>query len=238
MRKLILLSTVLIVFGCEKTSMEPPIEITNRQVNDIAMKYDGIVQSNVDLRMFKMSNHETLIAFFDNDSSFSFKRAFVIASESDLIDSDTNFKNATVVEFRGFLYIQAPMTKSVSFSIQNDFTKSIAEELASYGVRKNSTKYAYGITSARGKWKIDHANWSSELSAHNALEKFSLVERASSSANAKMMGCTSGGEGSTSCSIDEPFGMGGCSVDCSEGYYSCCDSSTVKCTCEKIKHEQ
>ncbi len=47
--------------------------------------------------------------------------------------------------------------------------------------------------------------------------------------------CTSGGTGAVSCSIDEgdigPIGGPGCSVECGDGYYACCDSSKVKCGC-------
>lgn len=48
--------------------------------------------------------------------------------------------------------------------------------------------------------------------------------------------CHSGGEGSSSCSIDGSFhltigGFGGsCSVECREGYYACCGMS---CKCVK-----
>lgn len=38
-------------------------------------------------------------------------------------------------------------------------------------------------------------------------------------------GCSSGGEGSTSCSIQ------GCSVECQSGYYSCCKQATLNCVC-------
>ena len=48
--------------------------------------------------------------------------------------------------------------------------------------------------------------------------------------------CYAGGVGSTACSIDagiEILGVGvagGCSVTCSDGYYSCC---SLRCTCIK-----
>lgn len=42
--------------------------------------------------------------------------------------------------------------------------------------------------------------------------------------------CTSGGEGSTSCSA----GAGGCSVTCSTGWYACCNANTNNCRCCKI----
>ena len=42
--------------------------------------------------------------------------------------------------------------------------------------------------------------------------------------------CTSGGPGSSSCSIDEVFALA-CSVTCDPNYYACCQSSTTQCFC-------
>ena len=42
--------------------------------------------------------------------------------------------------------------------------------------------------------------------------------------------CTSGGEGSTSCSA----GGGGCSVTCTTGWYACCNANNSHCRCCKI----
>jgi len=41
--------------------------------------------------------------------------------------------------------------------------------------------------------------------------------------------CTSGGEGSTECSVGDTFSN--CSVSCGDGYYACCDGSTNTCFC-------
>lgn len=47
--------------------------------------------------------------------------------------------------------------------------------------------------------------------------------------------CSSGGAGSSSCSITEaPLGQT-CTVTCNTGYYACCVSSTVRCYCCKIQ---
>lgn len=45
-------------------------------------------------------------------------------------------------------------------------------------------------------------------------------------------GCTAGGPGSTSCSIEGNIGPGGagCSVSCGSGYYSCCTLTGCTCT--------
>jgi hypothetical protein len=47
--------------------------------------------------------------------------------------------------------------------------------------------------------------------------------------------CTSGGAGSSSCSITESPLNQECSVTCNSGYYACCVSSTVRCYCCKIQ---
>jgi hypothetical protein len=51
--------------------------------------------------------------------------------------------------------------------------------------------------------------------------------------------CSSGGPGSTSCSVSTDGGGGGitggtsCSVTCSSGYYACCNAWENKCQCRK-----
>lgn len=45
------------------------------------------------------------------------------------------------------------------------------------------------------------------------------------------MTCTSGGEGSTSCSL----GSGGCAVGCRTGWYACCNGNTNRCECCKYE---
>ena len=49
--------------------------------------------------------------------------------------------------------------------------------------------------------------------------------------------CTSGGVGSTECSIDSSpiVGGGSCSVKCGKGYYSCCDDTRNSCSCKAEK---
>jgi hypothetical protein len=51
--------------------------------------------------------------------------------------------------------------------------------------------------------------------------------------------CSSGGPGSTSCSVSFDGGGGGinggtsCSVECSTGYYACCNAYHNKCQCRE-----
>jgi hypothetical protein len=51
------------------------------------------------------------------------------------------------------------------------------------------------------------------------------------------LSCTSGGAGSTECSITGTIGpvSSGCSVSCGTGYYACCDDGTVVCQCVATK---
>jgi hypothetical protein len=51
--------------------------------------------------------------------------------------------------------------------------------------------------------------------------------------------CTSGGPGSSSCSVSINGSIGGggggtsCNVDCISGYYACCNAMQNKCQCRK-----
>lgn len=47
--------------------------------------------------------------------------------------------------------------------------------------------------------------------------------------------CSSGGAGSSSCSVMEIGGMTSCTVTCNTGYYACCNSSTTGCYCCRIQ---
>lgn len=85
------------------------------------------------------------------------------------------------------------------------------------GRRRILTYAGFGLSSARG-------TWSEPLSAIWQ-EPSELVERRT---------CSSGGTGSTSCSVT--CGNTGCSVSCSAGSYACCNCGSVftlpSCSCE------
>ncbi len=49
--------------------------------------------------------------------------------------------------------------------------------------------------------------------------------------NKNCKNCTSGGEGATSCGVNDTFS--GCSVSCGSGYYACCDGDSNTCHCCK-----
>lgn len=53
--------------------------------------------------------------------------------------------------------------------------------------------------------------------------------------------CSSGGPGSSSCTVSANIGIGdgsggtSCSVTCNSGYYACCNAYYNKCQCRKEK---
>ena len=47
-------------------------------------------------------------------------------------------------------------------------------------------------------------------------------------------GCTSGGQGSTSCDAPGSGGSDGCSVTCGSGHYACCNGSGAASACRCI----
>jgi hypothetical protein len=98
--------------------------------------------------------------------------------------------------------------------------------------RTELIKGCYGISYQWGSFDIEKLKDTSGFSAFENLIRANLNISSTSNRSEK---CTSGGIGSSGCSIDEAFGLGGCSVSCSTGYHSCCQSNTVTCSCVKDK---
>lgn len=78
------------------------------------------------------------------------------------------------------------------------------------------------------------------LSQQKPVFEVNALENPTSGGTGGSYTCSSGGPGSTSCSVSsngvfgELFGGGTeCSVTCSPGYYACCNAYHNKCQCRK-----
>ena len=103
-----------------------------------------------------------------------------------------------------------------------------------YGKNVDETIIGYGIANHKSIFKMVPEN--ERKGKKNAKEMIinTLVDDSKTLAQkGSESDCTSGGEGSSGCSIDESAIVAdvGCSVDCDPGYYACCDSGDVTCTC-------
>lgn len=94
----------------------------------------------------------------------------------------------------------------------------------------------YGLSVLKGKWDTKTLIGADKKYALNLLTladlrgKTTPAARQAATMDDPPFTCTSGGPNSTSCSITEVMGIA-CSVTCSEGYYSCCNSNTTRCIC-------
>jgi hypothetical protein len=91
---------------------------------------------------------------------------------------------------------------------------------------------SFGISVMQNDWSYEKIINSSDKSAYNQLTA------ARHSGAIELMyatdDCTSGGVGSSECSITEgAIVSNSCSVKCNAGYYACCSSSTTSCKCKK-----
>jgi hypothetical protein len=85
----------------------------------------------------------------------------------------------------------------------------------------------FGVARRTGGWEMPV---SGDSDAAAALGRCSRDARLSLASFSTGPACSSGGAGSTSCSMTCPGG-GDCSVSCDKGYYSCCDKVWCTCTC-------
>jgi hypothetical protein len=89
--------------------------------------------------------------------------------------------------------------------------------------------FAHGISESSGSWEQKAGQL--DVSVSNfLLPKVGISPEEGGGSGGST--CTSGGTGSSSCSITE-WTQTTCSVTCGAGYYACCNSSSVKCTCIK-----
>ncbi|MDX1627474.1 MAG: hypothetical protein R3345_02175 [Fulvivirga sp.] len=129
-----------------------------------------------------------------------------------------NFQHEGEFSFSLPLQMRGIVVTDKSILIENEQGNLVAIE-----VKRNDEKYLYASYNP------------AEVLSGYGLSKYNLDFKSykdfkNNRQTAKVLSdCTSGGEGSSSCSIDEPFNS--CSVTCREGYYACCDSSTTTCTC-------
>ncbi|CAD5266835.1 MULTISPECIES: hypothetical protein [unclassified Imperialibacter] len=239
MKKIIYLSVFLLFGSCSENFQLDSPDISLPYMHELSRTYDGELFTNVDVEVFSMSNNETLIVVFDNGSRTHFSKAYVLASEEYRSFANNPIFSGNLLQLDGVILLQSNSGDFITLSVDSEVSQAVLKDIKQRGVKESAIRMGYGLSAFKGDWIIDRTKMSSELTAFDAIRLFSTNSLVEPAPNGKVLGCTSGGEGSTSCSIDEPFGLGGCSVDCSEGYYACCDSSAVTCKCDKItNHEQ
>lgn len=108
----------------------------------------------------------------------------------------------------------------------------------------NQDAIGHGLSYMSGSWSKSKVKASKYKMPFNTLQYSNNLDPAAASVLPPDDGggvscatgtCTSGGAGSSSCSITEAPLNQTCEVTCNSGYYACCVSSTVRCYCCKIQ---
>lgn len=110
----------------------------------------------------------------------------------------------------------------------------------------NRDIFGYGLAFLSGVWNIGKVKSSEYKQPYNTLDYANMTneqaalllppveDEETGGVSCAQGTCTSGGAGSSSCSITEAPLEQSCTVTCNTGYYACCVSSTVRCYCCKI----
>jgi hypothetical protein len=96
----------------------------------------------------------------------------------------------------------------------------------------NADYLGYGMSYLTGKWdieKIKEASWTVPFSILSFANSYRAADKPVTDHTCGIGSCTSGGAGSTSCSLTGP--LNGCSVSCNSTSYACCNDNTVECYC-------
>lgn len=109
----------------------------------------------------------------------------------------------------------------------------------------NQDALGHGLSYMSGSWSKAKVKESKYKMPFNTLQYSNNLDPAAASmlppddggggVSCAQGACTSGGAGSSSCSITESPLNQTCEVTCNSGYYACCVSSTVRCYCCRIQ---
>lgn len=195
----------------------------------------------------KSSNNTVLLLFrSDGTNETDFDKAFVIFSETPITKftiSENDAFEIMIPSSRKYMAIYNSTKNKIFFIGTSDSKVEIDQikaknELSNYIA--NTDYLGYGFSYMKGKWSESRINESKYLTPFYTLDyaneqdtnlRLALPPDDDGGAN-DCTKCSSGGAGSSQCSIDEWPGVG-CSVTCNAGYYACCNSKTVKCYCCK-----
>lgn len=190
---------------------------------------DNIFLENFLFKHLPSSQDEIVVTLFEKENLA--KQIFVLQQEKEKAQSISFSSTISEVGFFGEnLLFKDRKGRLIALSLNSSKSKEFLERLINKGINFKETYYGYGMARLKGEWILSYG--------YLADTDLSLTEIVISSSrllsdnekNRLLSTCTSGGAGSTRCSITEIFGMS-CSVDCANGYYACCDSETTTCKC-------
>ncbi len=201
----------------------------------------------------KQSSENTILILCRSNgtSEQNFDKAFTIFSETIIEKININEMDdyeIQIPESKKYAVIYNLTKNKIHFIGTSDKSNDIIQIKQNLSISKaidNSDYLGYGFSFMNASWSTQDIKASQYKIPFNTLDyantqnsqlRASLpsVEVELASVSCAQGTCTSGGAGSSSCSITEaPFNQS-CTVTCNSGYYACCVSSTVRCYCCKI----
>ena len=234
----------LLFISCASKSQDLSQKIENAIGENLFVSFNG----NVFAR--QLTNNTLLIAYkAANDPKGSFDKAFILMSENNTssfsFSENENYK-VFIPANRRYAVVYNTVKNQIFFiGLNEDATKN---KIASFKANSSlkgavllNQYLGFGVSYVTGTWDGSKIKNSTYIDPFNILASANmnqtiqpaLVDPGSGGVSCAQGTCTSGGAGSTSCSIGEGGGMGSCSVNCTSGYYACCVSSSVRCYCCK-----
>jgi hypothetical protein len=227
---------VLLTFGfllaCNKEETNVVDEDgTNLKINNPSKKFvgDQFNASNLQGETFKLDNG--IVYFFNqNKNKFSNALALIPKTKGDIayMDKFLSKGDISLNYEKEYVYFRNKEDEQFYFIVENE--KGHAKIHDVEDAKTNKIKLIRGI---------QIANWYGDdrFNIENILKNVNLSKTkvndllTNQNVDTRSGRCSSGGVGSTGCSIDDP--ISGCSVTCASGYYACCSSGSNICTCKE-----
>jgi hypothetical protein len=198
----------------------------------------------------KETKENSLLIFCKTDPSAGhYDKAFAIFSERPIPKmwfSEQDVFEVQIPDSRRFAIVYNKTRDQLHFIGLTDVSARISSIKAKKEVARSVTNQdylGYGLSFLSGVWDVGKVKGSSYKYAFTTLDYADVKnagrvippEDEGGYKFCKRGACTSGGAGSTSCSISEDIGPvnQSCTSSCGAGYYACCDSSVTRCYCCK-----
>lgn len=199
----------------------------------------------------KQSGDNSLLLLFRSEGTpvSSFDKAFIIFSETvipKLSFEETDKFEIKIAESKKYATIYNVSRNKIYFIGTSD-TRDIIDGIKNQpGLKQsasNSDYLGYGFSYMTAAWSVERIKESKYMTPFYTLDyantqntQLRLALPADDGGDGSGIcaegKCSSGGNGSSSCSIGE-FPNISCSVTCNSGYYACCNSATTRCYCCK-----
>ncbi len=229
--------SLLLMNSCNKASIpEASYQIIDRN-SDIA---DALFASG-DFILSTTENNEIVIINISKPDAQEVNKIWVAAFEDNINKQSYNRKlfDATleVASDKRYLIIKN-QNEQYFIALDEVENREKAKNITIASPNNTlSAAFCFGITYQWGHYDFKELLKDKTISAFESIRAANIKSNHTTDQSKNGAGekCSSGGAGSTQCSIDGAFETGGCSITCTAGYYACCKSSSITCNCVKIK---